>query len=530
MDQQTPKFTPKLVDEQLDQLLARRSPTDQNARIVADLNQMYQDDQRSLAKVWQCLGIENEQSDSTAWQPKTLSTAMTTPQPASAQILDLERNRSMRQSRKHSLTRTFSLLAAACVVALLVGSLLFVFNLIHQNQGSHVAASNTPQGNLPQGIYTNTSSHLFRLDPQTHQALWQQAIKDVGQIIPAGNMVYVLQESDSVMALDANSGKVLWKYAFPIAKAEQDASKLQLHVNFQVSNLVLSQGRLYVSWETWADPNQVNTSQKTVQVTNVVKTLYVLNASNGKQQAAYPNTFGSELTVGNGVIAMDNEHGLQAYDSTNGKPLWQLALTGMTPVRNLNIVNNLIYATISDNTQDIAGQGQSYIASYDTSGNQVWRSPTFPGDALGSFTVDQNVIYFGILRPDSAVGQVFTGRVYAYDIQSNKQLWSKAVDGGAQENLFINNGVIYTVADSGSQGHAHLVALDTTTGTLKWQYTLRGGFVNGFVVSDGIIYISSDTTSQNDPLPAEIDALNATNGHLLWQDTQHGDSNFTPTK
>jgi outer membrane protein assembly factor BamB len=433
MDQQTPKFTPELVDEQLDQLLARRSPTDRNEQIVADLSQMYQGDQRSLAKVWQRLGIENE-------QPETLSTAITTPQPASAQILDLERNRPMRQSRKHSLTRTFSLLAAACIVALIVGSLLFVFNLIHQNQGSHIAASNTPQANLPQGIYTNTSSHLFRLDIRTHQALWQQAIKDVGQIIPAGNMVYVLQETDSVMALDANSGKVLWKYSFPIAKAEQNAGKL--HVNFQVSNLALSQSRLYVSWETWADPNQVNSSQKTVQLTNVVKTLYVLNASNGNQQAAYPNIFGSELAVGNGVIAMDNEQGLQAYDATNGKLLWHVALTGDAPVRNLNMVNNLIYATISNTTQDIAGQGQSYLTSYNTSGKQIWHSPTFPGDALGQFAVDQNVIYFGTLNTGNGTSQVFTGRVYAYDMQSNKQLWSKAVDGGAQEDLIVNHGVI----------------------------------------------------------------------------------------
>ncbi|HEY4388692.1 MAG TPA: hypothetical protein VGN34_29935, partial [Ktedonobacteraceae bacterium] len=135
MDKHTPKFIPDLVDNQLDQLLARRLPASPDEQMVSDLQHMYQSDERSLMKVWQRLGLENE-------QPETLSAAFTAPQPASAKMLNLERNRHMRETRKNPLARTLTLITAACVAALIVGGMLVLSNLAHQGQkGQHTGTT-----------------------------------------------------------------------------------------------------------------------------------------------------------------------------------------------------------------------------------------------------------------------------------------------------------------------------------------------------------------------------------------------------
>jgi outer membrane protein assembly factor BamB len=530
MDQQTPKFTAESVDEQLDQLLAHRLPASSNEQLVTDLSQMYQSDEHSLAKVWQRLGLEDEQPDGIVWQAETLRKASPTLQPASAKIHNLERKRPiMHQARKRSLTRTFALLAAACVTALIVGSMLVVFNLARPRQGSHIAAPSVPQeANLPQGIYINDSSHIFRLNVQTHQALWQQSMRNVAQIIPDGNAVYVLQSGQifAVVKLDANTGAILWRDPLTAPKMDKNTT-----LSAQTTNLVLSQNRLYVGWQVWTQPTMIANKQKP-QRTTLVNELYVFNALDGKQQAVYVNTSASEIAVGDGVIAISSQNNVQIYNAANGKLLWHMALIkgSNAQVIELSIVNNLLYATITSGDES-SGQGQSAIVAYNiTSSKQVWRSPTLSSTVLNNFTVDQNIIYFGTLD-NIAKNNEFSGHVYAYDIQSNKQLWSKAVDGGAQEALIVSNGVVYTVADSGSQQHAHLVAFDTTTGTLKWQQTLSGSFLYSFTVSNGVIYISSYNAGElNNTAPVQIDARDANSGKVIWEDTQHGISNITPTE
>src|SRR5258707_7384293 len=131
---------------------------------------------------------------------------------------------------------------------------------------------------------------------------------------------------------------------------------------------------------------------------------------------------------------------------------------------------------------------------------------------------------------DSAMTPSFAGKVYAYDVQSNKQLWSQSVDGGAQEPLVISNGVVYTVADNGSHARAHLVALDAATGAVKWQHTLNGSFLGDFCISNGVIYINSTNYAPNDVVSAQIDALDTSNGTTLWEYSQPGTGNIVPTE
>ena len=535
MDKHDDFYTPKQVDEQLEAILRTEQANTRDLRLIDDLLTEFstehkrvasidEENERVLARVLARLHGEDEQPHSREQSiPFANYSGRRTHEKGEHQM-----NKISASQREHPygeisrpsspFLRRLNMLAAVLALLVLVGALLVVLHLARQNQqGSHGVAPSVIQS---PGIYINNASHLFRLNATTHQVVWQQAVKDTAQIIPAGNVVYVLQERDSVLELDANSGTILWKHPFPMP----GQTPSNLHRNFQATNMVLSQGRIYVAWETWATPNQID-SKQTIQkqVTNDEGWIFVLNTSNGSQYAAYPKTAVSSLAVGDGVMAIGDRSSLQLYDATSGKPLWHVSLPGGegSPVRALSIVNNLVYPIISNSTKDITGNGQSYIAAYNiSSGKQVWRSPTFPGDALYDFTVDQNVIYFGALTP---------GRVYAYDVQNNKQLWSKMVDGNAAEPLVVSKGVIYTVADQGSHARAHLVALDTATGTIKWQYTLRSSFLGSFCISNDVVYINSTNYAPNDPTPAQIDALNANNGITIWEYSQPGTGNIVST-
>lgn len=534
MDNETQKFIPELVDEQLEHLLAKRSPASPDESIVNDLRRMYRGDERSLAKVWQRLGLGENQPISVGRQPEMSDVAQ---QPASAKILDLERNRHMRQSRKPSLARALSLLAAACVAALIVGGMLVASNLAHQSRGSSTAAPKTtsqPQASLPPGIYTTSATTLFRLNTQTHQAIWQQRLVNVVKVIPDGKTVYVLQNSspsaafiqsegigkapiNAVVALDASSGKILWTHTFTLKK------KLNTD-DGQITDMFLAQNRLYVGWETWTGTHNMDMKGQ----------IYVLNAADGSQQAVYANASAWSLTVGDGVIAVSGNYSLQVYDAASGKSLWHVTYTSGTsePVRALSIVNGLIYATISTNNE-LAGEGQDYLAAYEiNSGKQTWQSPIFPGGSLDAhFAVDQHVVYFATFALNiRAKGQPQSGNVYAYDLQSNKQLWRKPINGGGQEPLILNNGVLYTVGDNGSDLHAHLVALDTATGAIRWQYTLTSNFLSSLALSNGVVYVSGFSDPQKSSTPDHINALNAENGQVLWADAQHGAGPITPTE
>lgn len=425
----------------------------------------------------------------------------------------------MRQTNKRSPARLFSLLAAACVAAALVGSLLFVFRLAHQSQGQ-----NPPQigSGGPQGIYASDYTRVFRLDPQTHQALWQREIKGVTTIIPTGNVVYILQSAmitgntNAVLELDASDGKTRWTHMLPLQKGDtQEFAK----------DLVFAQGHLYVGW-MGMQGNGRSTAY-----------LDMLNASNGKQVTTY--TVGSylgEIAADNGVLAVSVESGLRVYDLASGQQLWQKPFAASTnaPATWLKVVNGLVYAVIIAN--DGQGPDRSTIRVYKVnSGEQVWQSPAFASDQLSSFTVDGNTVYFGIsLIPHPPLdGQVtqknkkpITGIVYAYDIQSNKKLWSAPVAGAALRPPVLNNGLLYIDVDSGVIDNpdpqpAQVVALNAATGHIQWKQTLGANYLIGFCVTNGTVYAGTYNVSRSGVTPIKAYALEASSGNIQWEDNTH---------
>lgn len=527
MDKKSKQFTPKLVDEQVDRLLAHQPVALPEESLLNDLQQMYQDDEHSLKQVWQRLGLEDSLPVGVEEQPRILRSGQFAKQPpASAGILDLERIRQMQQPVKHSIARRLTFIAAACVAALVITSMLWIGNLTHQGKSPTVGGRHTPQQQVTQlapGLYVSNMSYspfskndsnMFRLDPQTQQVLWQQPLKNVIRIIPAGNIVYALQSTSSVyspvnavVAINANTGKTLWTHAFAQPQSKKDK------VEARPQDMVLAQNQLYVGWQIWDETNNTTTAQ-----------IYVLNASTGAQRNAYPATsYTSSLAAGDGILAVSVDNGLQVYDPNSGKSLWHVSVTAPTsaPVVSVRVVDGLVYAVFSTNNGEM-GFGQSYIAAYKaTTGQLVWKSPSFPGDALSKFTVDHNIVYFGTLITNTQ-SKPFSGSVYAYDVQQNKKLWSQHVDGGVQTAPIVSNDVVYVAADNGSHFQGHIVALTASKGEIKWQQTLANGFTNGFCLTNGVIYVGNFSVKSPAPAPDGMYALKADDGSKLWVDNQHG--------
>lgn len=514
MDNHTPEFTPELVDAQVDRLLAHQLPASQHAQIIDDLQHMYQDDERSLRKVWQRLELENQQTQSMEKLPERAGREALRPQPTSAKVLNLERNRPMRQASKRPLTRVFSLIAAACIAVLIVGSMLFILNLVHKNQPP--TASNTSQS-----LYASDSTSVFKLDPQTHQILWQQTLEGVTTILPSGNVVYILQSSmqtgatNAVLELDASSGKTLWAYTFP---AQQQNNKAFAR------GMVLAQDRLYVGWQTLSEDTARNGgAASTAQI-------YVLKASDGSKLLTYPTAAAVwNMAAGAGVLAVSADGSLQVYGLTSGKALWHKVFPASTnaPVVSLHIANGLIYAVVIAIDAKSNTNLSSILVYRVATGEQIWRSPTFASDALSFLTVNQHVVYFGTTldhQPDQK--KPVTGRVYAYDIQTNTQLWSTPVAGATLHQPIFDKGVLYLAIDSGpvdniARAPAHIVALDAATGALKWQQTLASDYIGGFCLGNGTLYASSYTVSQSGLTWEKSSAFKASDGHLAWEDSQH---------
>lgn len=514
MDNHTPEFTPELVDAQVDRLLARQLPASQHAQIVDDLQQMYQDDERSLRKVWHLLELENQQTSSMEKLPEMVERVSLRPQPTSAKVLNLERNRPMRQASKRPLTRVFSLIAAACIAALIVGSMLFILHLVHKNQA--ITASNTSQS-----LYASDSTGVFKLDPQTHQTLWRETLKGVTTILPAGKGVYILQSSmqtgvtDAVLELDASSGKTLWAYTFP---SQQQNTKAFAR------GMVLAQDRLYVGWQTLSEDTTRNGG------TSSTAQIYVLKASDGSKLLTYPTAASVwSMEAGAGVLAMSADGSLQVYDLTSGKALWHKSFPASTnaPVVSLRIANGLIYAVVIAIDAKSNANLSSILVYRATTGEQIWQSPTFASDVLSFLTVNQSVVYFGTTL-DHQPGQKkpVTGRIYAYDVQTNTQLWSTPVVGAPLHQPIFDKGVLYLAIDSGpvdniAPAPAHIVALNAATGALKWQQTLASNYIGGFCLGNGTLYASSYTVSQSGITWGKSSAFKASDGHLVWEDSQH---------
>lgn len=248
----------------------------------------------------------------------------------------------------------------------------------------------------------------------------------------AHGMVYVLARGESLVALDATTGKHLWTYTSRAKKA------------LDCTNAEIMDGLVYGTCH------------------NVI---FALNARTGafiwSQSAPSHQIFNSPVAIDGKVYltsSQEDQHyageavsgGAYAYNGTNGQLLWQHPIdnwVGDAPT----VVNGVVYFGCNDHS--IYGLRAS-------DGVQVWRYDA--GGVVGGVEVSNGVAYAeqqGIQQGDTTSG---TPSFLAVQISNSQQLWVKKGTWGTASAL---GDVLYI---SGADG---FTALDGRTSTVIWHGT-----------------------------------------------------------
>ena len=239
----------------------------------------------------------------------------------------------------------------------------------------------------------------------------------------------------------------------------------------------------------------------------------------------------SPPVVANGILYVTTFDSLEAFDASNGLPVWTfvpsvvVARISMPVVANgevfiaVNIPNHpfkpckgVVYAVdaatgvmtwqarsgCSNSTSMtvapsllIAGSSFDVNAFSPSTGHLLWTFPT--GGSIES-------------TPAVAAGVVYVssddGNLYAIDASTGLELWSYPIGGGPSSPA-VAGGVVYIGSLDG-----HLNALDVVTGLLNWSFPTGSLIVSSPSIAAGLVYFGA----QN----GNVYALRASDGGMRW--------------
>jgi outer membrane protein assembly factor BamB len=293
----------------------------------------------------------------------------------------------------------------------------------------------------------------------------------VSAIAVSGGVVYAGTSQSTVFALDAVTGKRIWRRATPVG------------INDQVA---VSDGAVVVA--SGAD-----------------NAVFALGAATGQQLWSHKTNGGIlGLAVAGGVIYAGiavhsgTTGGVTAWTARTGELLWTREFDANLDTNGgLTVAGGVVYVT-TDNGE---------IYAYRTAdGTKVWR-------------VTGRNVTFGPSAPVVAGGAVYVcsgGKVpavYAVDAATRRPLWWRPM--GASQNpadLAVAGGAVFAgFTRKGSlpdDETGDLTALDAATGKPRWKDAVPSGVFPAPVIAGGVVYTGSNL--------GVLEARQAGTGHRLW--------------
>jgi outer membrane protein assembly factor BamB len=240
-------------------------------------------------------------------------------------------------------------------------------------------------------VYVSSEDGLLALDAATGTTLWKDDIGGIDSPTVVDGVVYVASGDNTVYAVNANTGSLLWKFATG---------------SFLNSSPAVANGVVYVGS---ADYN-----------------VYALNASDGSKLWNY--TTGNEIqaspAVANGVVYISSgDRNLYALNAKTGSKMWSYgpaddwAVGDSAPA----VWNGIVYA----------GGNNGMVALAANTGELLWSFTT--GSGASSPAVANGVVYFG---------SGYSG-VYAVDARTGTQLWKYFVPDHVFSSPIVANGMVY---------------------------------------------------------------------------------------
>jgi outer membrane protein assembly factor BamB len=312
----------------------------------------------------------------------------------------------------------------------------------------------------------------------------------VQSIAPAGQVVYAGTGSNAIFALDANTGKRLWRRTTtsqingrlavsgnsivvagddgPFGLSAKDGSQLWHLTQDTETPLVAAGNVAYAGF-----PSKSNT---TGGVT-------ALDPATGTVLWSFEFGPTSDVTgaiaVADGVVYTTSSDGeIFTLTAANGTKRRRITGSfGEFGAGTLAVVSGVVFAGGD------AGKGSVFAVNAAT-GNTLWRTDLGKSSFPAYLASTDGVVFAGLLRSLQASGQDGDG-LYALNAATGKQLWSVPVSGGVNAGPVAASGVVYTGSEDGV-----LDAWQATTGNKLWSYTAPDP-IGSLVVVAGRVYFGA---------------------------------------
>lgn len=352
-------------------------------------------------------------------------------------------------------------------------------------QGTQIAVN--PTGAYVLGIKAADGAPLWRTQVETEPTaiitsspVIDDGVVYVGVSSRAEALKDVPKYRGSVAALDATTGKLLWKtYMVPEGYTGGSVWGNTPVVDRETGLLYVTTGNNFtVPRGVCRYPTQKKC--KPTAAANHIDSFVALNLKTGKIAWA-TRTLPADMSTN-----YDHEDGPD-YDFGSGP--------------------NLFTTTIGGHERTLLGAGQKsgvYWALEPRTGKVVWHTQVGPGSLLGGMlwgtAADGKRIYVSIgnlkhesIAVDSPKGKTTTtGGIWAaVDAATGKVLWRTADPQQMMDTVAMSaaNGLVYAGSLAGSG--ANMYALDAATGEIKWSFESGGAVVSGAAIVDGAVYWGS---------------------------------------
>jgi outer membrane protein assembly factor BamB len=314
----------------------------------------------------------------------------------------------------------------------------------------------------------------------------------VSSVAQAGNVVYVTTNGNAIFALNATTGKQIWKRTTtselngrlmvaggsvvvsggngPYALAAAHGNQLWNIKSEGGSPLLVTGGVAYVAFAAKS---------------NVTGGVTALDPASGNILWTYQ--FGpvadiaGQPAVADGVVYVTSTNGeLFALSAANGAKRQKVTGFGAFGAGTIAVISGVVYAGLDDKKGTVAAVNTA-------SGKTLWRQGLGPSTFPPYVATSNGIIFAGTVNGGAAEAQ--SGKLYALDAKTGKQLWSQPVTGGVNEGPVAAPGVIYT--GGGTLDSGIIEAWQPATGKKLWGYTTKDSMGNITVVPGSRVYFGS---------------------------------------
>jgi outer membrane protein assembly factor BamB len=501
-------FTPEDVDEQIARYLQAPNMSDvPGEKMIHDLEALYHEDERILERAWQRLNDAAEIEMQKQTMPSSAQHNERTVQPM---IMHTQ------LGEKTYTSHRFSALVAGLVAVVILGTLATAFAIGHV-KGLGPGLNNTQTATTvvtPEGVYAGGAGYVERLDQSSGHVLWKTTLASnpkqatTGAVVTntlgiAQGVVYVTTLSNSVEAINANNGKVIWSHFYAHGAKDGIYINPNKSNNAGVNNTtrpIVSEGIVYIA--TQDGITGLSTKDGSIQ--------HILGGMNPEY------TIVSNILYGSSYTQVGNYSTFYAITASTGKILWQKQISNVTFAKP-QFANGAVYVP---SYHTMIASGDFLYAFRASDGAQLLKIGGAEGTEYVSITVAAGKIFVNELG----------GQMLAFDAKTGARVWVQNIGWVGPGFPQVIGNTVYTITDNdpayGTEGAAVgpmygrlLFALDIHSGSGIWEYGNKNGTfdVSGVITGKNSVYMVR--------MDGQITALTP-NRNVLWNSAVAKGANF----